>query len=234
MKYSIVTGYWCGEGGFRGGDTTSKAEFFELWLSNTLKYSEPSRIFVINPNSLVLPTDLHENTCSWIHLDHNFGHVHDMHGSDYRHKFCGWTQSFILGAMLAYANNTDLIYKEQDCLAFGPWVQRLYEDMEKNGKKMLLGMESFPGMRIEQSLVIIKHDFINEFLKELFDIPFPDGGLGKVLPEAKFAAIMDKRKEVGYMSFGVGRARPILFDAPFYVQQLSKEEIDFLKNIGLV
>lgn len=234
MSYSITTGYWCGEGGFRGGDTASKSEFFNLWVSNTLKYSEPKRIFVINPNSLVLPNDLREDICSWIHLDHNFGHVHDMHGNDYRFRFCGWTQSFVMGAMLAYANNTDFIYKEQDCLAFGRWVERLYEDMEKGSKKMLLGMESFPGMRIEQSLVIIKHDFILEFLKELFDLPLPDGGLGKMLPEAKFASIMDKRPEIGQMSFGIGRGRPIIFDEPFYVQQLNREELALLSNFGLV
>lgn len=233
MDYIIGTGYWSGHG-FRGNDGRERADFFNIWAINTFQFATPKKLYIIDSNSSQLPLAI-EGIGTWIRLDHNFGHIFDMYGDNYLYRFGGWSIGFILGAFLAYSNKCDFIYKEQDCLAFGPWVESLYEDLNKNNLKMLMGKPSYPGFKIEQSLIIIKHEFILEFIKELLNIPENDGGEHHICPENKFYNIMLKHpKEIGYMSMGVGRARPLPMMFPFYAQQITETEIGELKSMQFI
>jgi hypothetical protein len=240
MKYIITTGFYTSRAvtpNFVGQTGQEKADFFDIWYDNTLKYAKPEKIFIINSNAEILPK---EKKGIWIDLDYNFGYPANMIGRNYLFRFNGWTVAYVCGAMLAYANGYDFIFKEQDCLAFNGWVEQLYRDLELSGKKMLIGSEcsSVPGLRCEQSLTIIKHDFILDFLQERFNMPQPDGGDGHTATEWKYADIMQKRaNEIGYISFGYGRTRPQNGFSPietFYVQQTLNHEVEKLKEINLI
>jgi len=234
MSYLISSGYWSGKG-FRGQDGSDRADFFKIWLDNTFAYASPQKIIVVDSNSEILPPDPEDlSKVEWIKLNHNFGHVFDMVGSGYQNKFGGWSVGFLVGAMMAYANNCDFIYKEQDCLCFGSWVESLYNDLEKFGKRMLIGRQSHPAVLIEQSLVIIKHDFILDFIQKLISINKPDGGEGRYVPEFKFYDLLCQNSEIGLMSMGYGRQKSFNFDEAFYTQQPSVENLKLLVGKGLI
>ncbi len=241
QRYIITTGFFCGK---NWRNTGSQAEanricaFFDIWLKNTTMFARPVDIITIAAPSDQLPApELRKG--QWLYLQHNLGHAHDLDSMDISPKFCGWSAAYILGAMTAYANNCDYIFKEQDCLAFGPWVDLMYRTLDETGCEMLVGRENVMGMRLEQSLTIIKHSFILEFVKLFLEWPGSDGGKGKYKrPEIKFAEIMDySMGKIGHLPFGYGRTRPsfgIDTRKPFYLQQITPQELEILRNGKLV
>lgn len=227
-NYQILTGYWSGKG-CRGEDGDERAIFFnDYWYPNTVKYGKTTDIFVINSNSTIVP----EKLGAWLDLQFNFGHLGDWDG---KNKFTGWAMTFILGAIVAYANNKDLIFKEQDCLAFGNWVEAMYETMDKTGAEMVIGApEDSNGQALEQSLFMIKRASILDFVMAYLDIPQNDR---EMINESKFKHILDNqfKRRSAYLPFGYGRRRPKKWqDETFYIQQVTQEEIDKLKELNLV
>ena len=235
MKYSICTGYWSGKG-YNGTDDDSKAKFFEnVWWPNTIKNSNPVDIFIINPDSNILP----KKYGKWLDLSFNLGHVHDLDENNYYNKrFGGWSMSFILGAMTCYANDCDYLFKEQDCLTFGPWVDKMYEDLNKTRALMLVGRsQDADGQGLEQSLMLIKHEFILEFVTSYLSFNQNDSGPSFVRPEQKFKYLWSSKygKLISEMSFGYGRARPKTYDEEvFYVQKLTPAELNLLDRKKLI
>lgn len=241
-KYTIITGYFAGQTDMMTAERAAKMpDFFHLWLENTRKYSEPTDIFVINNGSTIMPYrgTFGNSIGKWIDLSYNFGHVHTLdHNDNPNKRFCGWSLTFIMGCMLCYSNNTDMIFKEQDCLAFGDWTKRLYEDL--GTKKMLVGKkEDANGQGLEQSLMLIKHDFLMPFCLNFMALNYNDAGAGFVRPEMKFRMLMEQlfSNEMGFMTIGYGRNPAINFDdKEFYVQQISvptMEELFKRKLVGL-
>jgi hypothetical protein len=220
MAYVIVTGYYAPvEDGYR-------SSFFGTWNQNTYKYSSPKKMFVVNSDGWISYPKYGE----WINLTDNLGHVHHLINSGYTNKFCGWTMSTIIGALVAYSCRADMIFKEQDCLAFGPWVNRMYTDLENQDKDMLVGKSDMMG--IEQSLFIIRNSFLLDYVMLMLSMPESDAQL---LPEAKFQRMINDTGRIGYLSFGCGRNRPINYDEDvFYAQQISTEEMKILKEKNLV
>jgi len=234
-RYSIITGYWSGTG-WRGEDKDQKQRFFETWWKNTKRFTSPVDVFVINSNSAQVPINKHGK---WIDLSFNLGHVHDLDASNYRNKrFGGWSMTFIMGAMFCYANNCDFIFKEQDCLAFGSWVDRMYEDLHRTGASMLVGRNrDANGQGVEQSLMIIKHEFILPFVTAYLSFPADDAGGNFTRPEQKFRLLWQQMfgPQIAELSFGYGRARPPAYDQfPFYLQQLLPPELEDLKAKHLI
>lgn len=222
-------------------------DFFEHhWLPNTLRFSNPDKVFVVNsasPEIQGLP-----NVVEWLNLTRN-----PEHGSNLKEnvQFGGWSLGFIHGALYAYSCNCDYIYKEQDCLAFGNWVERMYSCCEN--KKMVTGELWNHNKRnyiMELCLVLIKYDFILPFLAELLS---NKGTANKVRPEKKFLDIRDNHpEEIGTLDFGYGGNRPFKISDCFYIQKprwnyqiqmsiktkvgsgVPVQEIELLKSKGLL
>ena len=123
MSYLIGSGYV---------PSPSNEKFLEIWADNFTKHPVPdgcSRIVIAGVGDGPRPVVSVGFKVEWVGLQGNLGHVGDLiHGrKDY--EICGWTAAVCALAMLAYCDESDFIYKEQDCLCFGPWVEQLYADM---------------------------------------------------------------------------------------------------------
>jgi hypothetical protein len=201
MKYAIGTGY------------TGNEELFRLWLNNT-NDAHPSHIFVCAAGDYPCPKG------DIVYTEGpNWGHVFDMQHDG---RFGGWSMGFMHGMMQAYARGCDYIYKEEDCFAFGDWVKNIYA-VDKN---MVFGEYDHP-LKVEQSLVLVKWDFIPDFLSAFLGIRESD----KIIwPEKKFSMMLEKfPDEIGFIPFGYGRNRPIDFSQKtWYAQKLSAFEMKII------
>lgn len=232
-QFIIGTGFWVGKGwrNETDADNEKKVQFFYTWDSIIAKtfgdYIGSEDIYVIDNNSTRIPTHYHH--INWLTMKYNLGHAHDLDKSN-AHKLCGWSATFIQLCMIAYANNKDLIFIEQDCLAFGDIVNKIYG----MNKEFLVGTEAFPGLKLEQSLVYVKHSFLLQFIQDFLAINNPDGGNNSIRPEIKFWMIMQNHKErCGFLPFGYGRTRPKDYrEETFYIQQINNKDIVELTKAG--
>lgn len=237
MAYILGTGY------FNGKAESGLDWFARLWLHNSIIWpdrlpqkiicvsvgnSHPPYIALAKEMEIPIPIDV-------IDLQGNAGHIHQLIGKslpkkDYRH--CGVTSTFMALAALAYATECDLIYKEQDCLAFGQWVWALYEWVWPDSWGMAFGKNKV--CYSAQSLFIIRHWFIPEFIKSL--IQYGDERDERNLPEAKFNRLIEEHpNQVRQFDFGYDRDRPFNIDDPvFYIQKLTPEELLRLRRCGLI
>jgi hypothetical protein len=197
------------------------------WVDNTLKYTDPKAAYVIVQDSEI-KYPCTDPRFQYIHVPCNIGHVSNM----LPFQLCGWTVAFITGAMLAYSSGKDYIFKEQDCLAFGPWVETIYTHAQKEGKEFLFGNSR--EYIIEQSLVWIKHSMIPRAIELYLSIPEPDSR-SCYLPEDKFVMIEQKMgSKAGRLPFEFGRNRPWIYQDVFYIQQVMLHDLDRLEEIGVV
>ena len=205
-KYIVGTGYF-------KADQKCENFFTTYWLPNTLAGCSPQKIVVTNANSPQIETD---DSVEWINLVDNPGHAKYMSENV---KFAGWSLGFIHGALYAYSCKCDYIYKEQDCLAFGPWINRMYEACE--GYQMVTGtLWNHPrkAYLIELSLQLLKYEFIMPFLAKLFSIP---KGEMRMRPEEKFLVAAESiPNSLTHFKFGYGGNRPFNPDDEcFYIQK---------------
>lgn len=202
--------------------------FFQTWLENTLRYSEPKRISVMADSGSVIPSN-HQLLLK-LDLAGDLGHFMELLRGEKPYRLNGWSGAIITGAMLAYCDEADYIFKEQDCLAFGPWVNAMYEQLGDAGA--IWGNCSF--MPCEQSLFLVKHGHIPEFVMHYLDGP-PQNREGE-LGEDKFKRMEEKYPDkYKRFSFGVGRDRPINWDDPvFYFQQAKSEEVEEARKRGIL
>ena len=217
MNYVIGTGYF--------DVNKNSAGFFSLWMKNTLKYADPLDIVVVNADS---PPQEHAGG-TWLNVFHNYGHVKNMSPDE---KYGGWWLGFMTSAMMAYHHGCDFIYKEQDCLAFGPWVKQLYADAKNTGAQVIVGKFKHK-YKIEQSLVLVKREAILTLIHMYLSIRKTDKMLR---PELKFLQIMERwPKFMAFTNMGCGRNRPVPYGADcFYAQKLSSLELKSLKTRGLI
>jgi hypothetical protein len=167
-------------------------------------------------------------------LSGNLGHGGALLSGEKKHLLCGWSAAVLSLAMMAYCNDSDFIYKEQDCLAFGPWVEQMYADM--GDKNMVFGraMKSSPYMPCAQSLFLIRHKFIPEFVKNYIALG-TDAQIDN-LPEHKFVKLESSSpNDYARLSFGYDRERPINYnDRVFYAQKLTLHEMHELSSRKLI
>lgn len=212
-----------------------KANFFPYWYANTLKYADPVEVVTIDSASPLLPVVKQGN---WVRLAENLGHVHDQDKRAESIQFGAWSLSYLMGAMFAYNNRSDFIFKGQNCLAFGPWVDRMYQEMDDKNLLMLTGQTTANHYGIEQSLTIIRHEFIMPFLRHYMSIMAPDGAADQYIrPENKFLILIREvfGNVIGFLPFGHGKERPVNFDAPvFYMQRIGADELEDLVRRGFV
>lgn len=208
-------------------DTPGKhcAEFFRTWYANTAKIIPASDIHILSVGRSEPASDFG----IWIELEGNLGHTHDLTNGRKPYEWCGWSMGFFTLAMLAYCNESDFCYKEQDCLAFGPWLDRMYSDL--GNKNCVFGDSKHRDTQAcAQSLVLVRHYFIPEFVR--LYLGTGDERIKENECELKFARLEKEHPDhFCRLSFGVDRDRPLPFDAEvWYAQHFTESEM--LELIG--
>lgn len=187
---------------------------------------DAKEVFILSSGGCQVP----DAKGQWITLKGDLGHTHDLSNGRKPYDWCGWSMTIASLALLAYANETDFIHKEQDCLAFGPWVERMYSEIGTHG--CIFGTGTL--MPAFQSLFLVKHDFIPEFVR----IYLGTGSekLKENEGEQKFARMKEQYPDLFcHYSFGCDRDRPIPYDAEvFYCQHLNGEELHELRRRDLI
>lgn len=155
----------------------------------------------------------------------NPGHIGALLHGEKPHFIGGWSSGIITLAMLAYNDELDLIYVESDCLNFGPWVEQLYTHLDLEGK-MVFGaeMRRSPFMACSQSLVLIKHDYIVNFVG-VYVGHGPESEVAH-LPESAWHRMADNDGRIRRAAWVDDRQRPISWDQPcISAQKLTTEEL---------
>lgn len=210
------------------GDHKVADEWRQIWRRNVAAGAPGAQIVCLSVGCGGPPREAGE-----LRLPGNLGHVGDLLSGGKSHQLCGWSASVLALAMVAYAAERDLLYFEQDCLAFGPWVSRMYADAA--GKSFVFGrrMANAPYMPCAQSLFLVQHRFIPTFVQSYLELG-PDRK--ECLPEHKFVLIEQKFPlRCGRLSFGYDRERPINFNDPvWYGQKFSETELAELRRRHLI
>lgn len=231
-RYIIGTGYSTHTLGVAGSE-----RFYSMWLSNTLRFAKPQDIYLVVPMSEFWvqtegePGFYPGGPVHVIRTQANLGHNHDLPPN---RVLGGWSMGFLLGAMMAMhaGDDVDFIYKEQDCLAFGPWVDRLYEDLGEadfvagkvNTNNHAVGLRG-------QSLVLLRAEAIRKFIALYMSVDAPERGFNT---EQKMDYVA-RYLPMAETSMGYDRTRPIKFDDDaFYAQQWTESELAELNKRGLV
>lgn len=226
MKYMLGCGYHEG--------SQYDHEFSRLWVQNVERFASPQPEAIVilstegDPYALVKGSRITVLTCN-----HNLGHVGHLLSGEKKNQLCGWSASFLTLGMLAYNMGLDLLFQEQDCLAFGPYVERMYQDIGDGSMVFGAKMRSQPWMASAQSLVLVRHSYILTMVRNYIDQGWDRR---ESLPEDKFARIEEMDPgQVRRLSFGYDRERPINFDDPVWsAQKLNGEELKELRRRGLI
>lgn len=191
-----------------------RQEWLDHWLPNTQKQC---RNIVVVDNSAAPGLMQYDGSYRIVRVEKNLGHM----SAPARHagRFTGWSISWLIPAMIAYSEGCDFIYKEQDCYAFGNWLDAIQCGSFTVGRNSI--------MPCEQSLFFIVHSEILPVIARYVQINRKDSDMST---EDKFAHC-----GATFHNLGVGRERPITPNAPtWYAQKLTKEEFNELRNTGLV
>lgn len=215
---------------FDGGKPERQA-VTRLWVENIARMDvKPSRVVVIGEGGAKIPSFLGDA----VRLTGDLGHIHAHldNGPKSHHAFTGWSASVLALAMLAYIDESDFIYRESDCLAFGPWVARMYRDCGNAGWVFGPKMTSAPWMACAQSLFLVKHGTIPHFVEQF--LKRGDERERNRIGETRFVD-MEKAIPAARLSFGVDRMRPIPWDDEvWYFQQPTPAELEEAKRRNLI
>lgn len=227
-KFMIGSGYY-------DGPNSGSDWFYRIWEKNTVQsFNNYSCVFVLCVDSFKRFPQSYSSHVELIRLTGNLGHVGQLLSGEKSHRICGWSAAVITLAMLAYTAECDFIYKEQDCLAFGPWIDKLYEELGDAG--MIFG--SCKLMPAAQSLFLVKHEYIPIFVKRYLSGE-PENTTAW-LPEKKFERMERECQQqavpkVKRFSFPFDRDRPLDFSLPvWYGQKFTKAELLAMRSLGLI
>jgi hypothetical protein len=134
-------------------------------------------------------------------------------------------------ALIAYTNETDLIYKEQDCLWFGHCVYRMYQEIDDGG--IIFG-HNWQRVPCENCMFLLKHEFIPQFVAS-YAASDPENA-PQAICEWKFERWHRSNPNVWKKhALGVGRDRPINYNAiSWYGQKFTPDEMAELKRRKLI
>lgn len=188
-----------------------KASEFHAWLRNT---GDLEPVVIVDNSALGLgaysPTRI-------IRVEANLGHMSEP--AKHAGRFCGWSLSWMIPALIAYSEGRDFIYKEQDCFAFGDWREAIQCGDFTVGRNAI--------MPCEQSLFFIRHGAIVDVIQRYTAINRRDSDMST---EEKFMLC-----GATFHPLGCGRDRPLTPNAlTWYAQKLSPEEINEFTNSRLV
>lgn len=223
-RYIAGSGYI----GCPGRDALAK-----VWLKNLDANPDfnPEKIIIICSRGDRPP--IHCSITDFIVLKGDLGHIWDNVADRKTYTLEGWPAAMLACAMIAYNNESDFIYIEQDCLPFGPFVTKMYEEIGEAG--LISG--NLSTQPFAQSLFLLKHCFIPEFVHFYLCRKIANR---KEQGEQIFE-MMEKEMtgRVRRFSFGFDRDRPpggfeSVKDQVFYVQQTSLDEQAKLRELGLL
>jgi hypothetical protein len=222
-RYLIGSGYHPKDGA---------VEFYlNHWLPNTRKLSEPTQVLVASDSGGRAPRDSFGLTgTKHIDFSGDLGSYWDVLHKKKPHRFNGWSGAVMLLALAAYNDEADFIYKEQDCLWFGDPVGEMYRQIGEKG--IIFG--SYSKMPCAQSLFMVRHAFIPEFVSTYLSSPAQN--CNEELGEHKFAGF-ERRNPSQWCRFDFGYDRDRPFnpeDKTFYLQQVTAGEIAQLKTLNLL
>lgn len=226
-NYMIITGYHSKEG------DQWQEWFWRLWLKNTLKYctNPPPREIVVYASGGRRPTLVpREPYTTWVNLHGDLGFCGDVLHGKKPYRFCGSTAGIITFAMLCYLNECDCIYKEQDCLAFGPYIETMYREIGNHG--CIFGPKGH--MPSSQTIMLIKHAAIPEVASLYLSTPAENQP--QYMGECKFATLLQQRPDLFCTySFGYDRVRPFnMKDPVWYGQKFTPNELRQLGAEGMI
>jgi hypothetical protein len=236
MKYLIGSGYYNGE------NSGSDWFFKNIWFPRADKLFHsplpPERAVIMANGDSQIPYYAAVGKFDRISLNGNLGHIHHLLNPECPKKnnyLCGWSAIFIALAMIAYNDECDFVFLEQDALAFGNWIEQAYADMGDGDFVFGRKMKSEPWQPCSQSLFIIRHRFIPKMIAQYLSLG-TDADKDN-LPEHKFCKIeeMNPAGVVRRLSFGCERERPMPIGSnAWFVQKLTPEELLYLKALNLV
>lgn len=207
------------------------AWFWRLWRQNTaMNYTDQlqtNKVLVV-ANGQCLPEKDH--MVMPITLNGNLGHVGQLLSGEKKHRLCGWSGAVLTCAMVAYCEEADFVWKEQDVLTFGDCIGQMYEEIGDAG--MIFG--SCKLMPAAQSLFLVKHEFIPDFVRRYLS-KNPEN-TEAWLPEKKFARMASESPDkVKRFSFPFDRDRPLDMTLPiWYSQKNTKAELLEMRERGLI
>lgn len=210
-----------------------RPEFLRLWIENTKKlFPNPTRVVIVAEAGSKIPFPLPEGYDA-VNLTGDLGHVTMLESGEKPHVHGGWTAHMLSLAMLAYCDEADFIYKESDCLAWGDIEGQMYKDMGEGDIVFGHAHPGPPGMPSSQSLFLVRHSFIPDFVRSYIAYG-PDA---KNYGETKMCKLRDDfgGHRVKMLSFGADRVRPIEWHRPIqYLQQIYPEELAEMKTRNLI
>lgn len=204
-------------------------EFSDYWLSSILNQSiQPKKICILDANSPDKMSDnvYNNNLVEVSYQIKNFGH--GIFASK-KNILCGWARSVLHGAMQAYINNLDFVYIEQDLLLFGKdFLKNIFIKMDNEKKKICYMDGDETPQKIQQSLIIVKHDYLHIYLSNLLS----DEDHSQSEEEKHFKII--NNKYLLYSPYRGGRQRKNLNKNFFCLQHLSDDEINYYLKKGYI
>lgn len=235
--YIVHSGWWCDQSRRHIGaqynesdDCIRTPKFFDVWHECVTRFANPTKIIIVDSASPLKP-DLTGKSVEWVNLEKNF-----QHGMICEGQYGGWTRAFALGAMYAYLNDAEYsVFLEQDCLIVG---ERVIERAIENMSRADISYGGTSVVRIEQSFVIIKREYILTFLHDFLGMKHSDRD---VFTEVKFQRIQKREYALSFVGlsksrftplpFGFGRNRPLDFSHKhFYAQQWTRAELEALNQ----
>jgi len=200
----------------------SQKWFYHIWEDNTFNTTSPAKVLVLSAAGQKLDS----SRVQWTVLNGDLGHV----VSGVKAAWSGWSISMCTLALMAYAEECDFIFKEQDALCFGPWVNQMYAEL--GTASMICGRNR--SMVVANSVFLVRHDWIPMFVSTYLGMG--DERDPKDLGEQKmFKMICKFPKICKFYNFGYDRDRPFNpKDAVFNVQQLTSGELILLRDHGLI
>lgn len=232
MKYIIVSGYFQQPGASWG------PWFHRLWYRNLMKWADPKpeRVFIISGSKPPL-----RRKGEWITLTGNLGHCDAILKWSKTAYMPACPATWMAGLWLAYLNECDFVYLEQDCLAFGPWVKRVYNDLGMpttedpynwHGKKVAFATSIMHGAAT--SLFIVRHWYIPFFVKHYIESGAEDH-INRIAEQKVFRMSGQWPEFYSQFSFGVDKERPLPFDNEvWFAQKFTANELRELENRKLV
>ena len=204
------------------GGLTSQ-DFFNLWYENTRKHiPENIPIHILGPHKPNLENK--KNIKSLLEYN-NLGHFGDLLNKKKNDFLIGYTASAVYGMIDAYVRGKDFLYKEQDCLAFGDYVEEIYKIINNNKQYGILVGPS-KQQACSTAIHFVKRDNIPYAINKICSIPDIS-----CITEKKYSEIPN----LGKLTFGYDRDRPFnAKDKIFYIQQVKIEELETLKKENLI
>jgi len=198
----------------------------ETWGANNWKFAAPRAVFVLS----MAGSHFSHPAIKEVNVVGDLGHHDDLLYGKKTHKFSGAAAAILTLAMIAYCDESDFIYKEQDALAFGSWGDKMYEEIGDAG--CLLG----PNVPCPSgtALILMRHWAIPEIVgKYLLSRPEHDSSS---LVEHHFHDLAKENPSLfKYHTFGYDKRRPYnLDDKVFWLQQPNESDLEKLEQKGLL